>query len=136
MNSKCGSFFANYEFWYAWLRAEHMKHPLPQPLSQGEKGVNYRGGYDFSGLKKRARELRENQTPAEEVLWGLLRNRQVANLKFRRQHQIGPYIVDFLCNDLKLVVELDGEVHSEEAQVKRQETSGLPGVTGFRGSSF
>ncbi len=133
VNSKCGSFFANYEFWYAWRRAERMKHPhlnpLPegedlehsQPLSQGEKGVNYRGGYKFSGLRKRARELREKQTPAEEVLWELLRNRQVANLKFRRQHQIGPYIVDFFCKDLKLVVELDGEVHSEEAQVKKDQ---------------
>ena len=121
VNSKCGSFFAKYEFWYAWRRAERMKHPHPQPLSQGEKGVNYRGGYDFSGLKKRARELRENQTPAEGVLWELLRNRQVANLKFRRQHQIGPYIVDFFCNDLKLVVELDGEVHSGEAQVKKDQ---------------
>ena len=121
VNSKCGSFFAKYEFWYAWRRAERMKHPHPQPLSQGEKGVNYRGGYDFSGLKKRARELRENQTPAEGVLWELLRNRQVANLKFRRQHQIGPYIVDFFCNDLKLVVELDGEVHSGKAQVKKDQ---------------
>ena len=121
VNSKCGSFFAKYEFWYAWRRAERMKHPHPQPLSQREKGVNYRGGYDFSGLKKRARGLRENQTPAEGVLWELLRNRQVANLKFRRQHQIGPYIVDFFCNDLKLVVELDGEVHSGEAQVKKDQ---------------
>ena len=121
VNSKCGSFFAKYEFWYAWRRAERMKHPHPQPLSQREKGVNYRGGYDFSGLKKRARELRENQTPAEGVLWELLRNRQVANLKFRRQHQIGPYIVDFFCNDLKLVVELDGEVHSGKAQVKKDQ---------------
>ena len=137
VNSKCGSFFARYEFWYAWRRAERIKHPHPQPLSQGEKGVqtqgysplgisgdegvSYRANYDFSGLKKRARELREHQTPAEEVMWGLLRNRQVANLKFRRQHQIGPYIVDFFCNDLKLVVELDGEVHSEEAQVKKDQ---------------
>ena len=121
VNSKCGSFFATYEFWYAWRRAERMKHPHPQPLSQGEKGVHYRGGFDFSGLKKRARELRKCQTPAEEVMWELLRNRQVADLKFRRQHQVGPYIVDFFCNDLKLVVELDGEVHSEEAQVKKDQ---------------
>ena len=117
VNSKCGSFFAPYEFYYAWRRAE--KDPHPQPLSQGEKGVNYRGGFDFSGLKKRARELRKNQTPAEEVMWELLRNRKVANLKFRRQHQIGPYIVDFFCDEQKLVVELDGEVHSEQSQAKK-----------------
>jgi type I restriction enzyme R subunit len=52
-------------------------------------------------------------------MWELFRNRQVANLKFRRQHQIGLYIVDFFCNELSLVVELDGEVHSEEAQAKK-----------------
>jgi HsdR family type I site-specific deoxyribonuclease len=133
VNSKVGSFFAPYEFFYAWRRAEsiilpHLNplprgedllDPHPQPLSQGEKGVNYRGNFEFSGLVKRARELRQEQTPAEEVMWELVRNRQLANLKFRRQHQIGPYIVDFFCDELKLVVELDGEVHSEEAQAKK-----------------
>jgi type I restriction enzyme R subunit len=117
VNSKCGSFFASYEFYYAWRKAESIRHP--QPLSQREKGVNYRGGFNYAGLKKRASELRKTQTPAEEVMWELLRNRQVADLKFRRQHQIGPYIVDFFCNDLSLVVELDGEVHSEATQAKK-----------------
>jgi len=116
-NSRVGSFFANYEFWYPWRVASH--NPHPQPLSQREKGVNYRGGFNYAGLKKRASELRKTQTPAEEVMWELLRNRQVADLKFRRQHQIGPYIVDFFCNDLSLVVELDGEVHSEATQAKK-----------------
>jgi type I restriction enzyme R subunit len=117
VNNKAGSLFAPYEFFYAWRRAESTPHPLP--LSQGEKGVHYRGGFNFSGLKKRSRELREDQTPAEEVMWELLRNRQVADLKFRRQHQIGSYIVDFFCNELKLVVELDGEIHSEDVQAKK-----------------
>jgi type I restriction enzyme R subunit len=119
VNSKCGSFFASYEFWYAWRRAERIKHPHPQSLSQEERRVYYRGGFDFSGLNKRARELRKDQTPAEGVMWELLRNRQVANLKFRRQHQIGPYIVDFLCNELKLIIELDGEIHEQATQAKK-----------------
>jgi very-short-patch-repair endonuclease len=135
VNSKVGSFFAPYEFYYAWRRAERIPHP--QPLSQGEKGndgsspcgrsgdegslVNYKGGFSYSGLVKRARELRQKQTPAEEVMWELVRNRQLAGLKFRRQHQIGPYIVDFFCDELKLVVELDGEIHSEEAQAKKDQ---------------
>jgi very-short-patch-repair endonuclease len=60
---------------------------------------------------ERARALRQTQTPAEETLWELLRNRQLAGLKFRRQHQIGDYIVDFFCPEYGLVVELDGAVH-------------------------
>lgn len=51
----------------------------------------------------RARELRRQQTPAEAKLWVCLRNRQVADLKFRRQHPIGPYIVDFYCAAGRLV---------------------------------
>ncbi len=58
----------------------------PTPLPQGE-GRHYRGGFDFSGLKERALEMRNEQTPAEEMLWALLRNRQLSDAKFRRQHQ-------------------------------------------------
>ncbi|QPD03081.1 MAG: hypothetical protein Nkreftii_000855 [Candidatus Nitrospira kreftii] len=78
-------------------------HPLP-------KGEG-RGGFKFQGLVDQARELRKKQTPAEDVLWQLLRDRQLADLKFRRQHQIGDYIVDFFCPKYGLVVELDGAVH-------------------------
>ena len=58
-----------------------------------------------------ARKLRRKQTDAEKVLWYSLRNRQVNNCKFRRQHQIGSYIVDFCCVERNLVVELDGGQH-------------------------
>ncbi|GAB6061169.1 HsdR family type I site-specific deoxyribonuclease [Desulfonatronum parangueonense] len=79
---------------------------------QKEKGKgHYRGGYDFGGLVNRARELRQLQTPAEEILWELLRNRQFFGYKFRRQHQIGDYIVDFYCHAAKLVIEVDGSIH-------------------------
>ncbi len=120
VNSKVGSFFAPYEFYYAWRKAERIIHPHLNPLPGGEdlNSPQYRGGFAYSGLVKRARELRQTQTPAEEVMWELVRNRQVADLKFRRQHQIGPYITDFFCDELKLVVELDGGVHSEEKQRK------------------
>lgn len=113
VNNKAGSFFAPYEFFYAWRRSPH-----PQPLSQREKGVNYRGGFKFASLVERAKELRHQQTPAEEAFWDLARNRQVDGLKFRRQHQIGDYIVDFFCNEKKLVVEFDGAVHGTERMVK------------------
>lgn len=59
----------------------------------------------------RARELRKNQTDAERLLWKQLRSRQLNGFKFRRQVPIGPYIVDFLCMSLKLIVEVDGSQH-------------------------
>jgi type I restriction enzyme M protein len=86
--------------------------PSPQPSPNG------RGGLDFSGLVERARELRKNQTPAEEVLWEILRNRQFHDLKFRRQHQIGEYIVDLYCHEHNLVIEADGDVHDADRQKK------------------
>ena len=64
----------------------------------------------------RARELRKTQTPAEEALWVLLRNRNLLRLKFRRQVPIGRYIADFYCHRYKLVVELDGPVHTDRLQ--------------------
>lgn len=50
-------------------------------------------------------------TAAETVLWKFLKNRNFGNLKFRRQHGIGCYIVDFYCDEYKLVVEVDGDIH-------------------------
>ncbi len=83
---------------------------------------NYRGGFFFSGLIKEARELRKKQTKAEEFLWNIIRNKQFMGLKFRRQHQIGKYIVDFYCDEKKLIIELDGEVHNSEKQKKHDKT--------------
>jgi very-short-patch-repair endonuclease len=73
----------------------------------------------------RARELRKNQTPAEEALWQLLRNRRLLRLKFRRQVPIGPYIADFYCHRYRLVVELDGAVHEERRQAIHDEERAL-----------
>lgn len=58
-----------------------------------------------------ARYLRQNMTNAEASLWHHLRNRALMGCKFRRQHPVGPYIVDFACIERKLVVELDGGQH-------------------------
>ena len=68
--------------------------PVPSPTERGES-PNYRGGLQFSGLVDRARELRQKQTKAEDIVWELLRDRRFEGLKFRRQHQIGNYIADF-----------------------------------------
>ena len=60
-----------------------------------------------------ARQLRRNQTDAERRLWHHLRGRRFLNLRFRRQHPIGPYFADFACLELGLVVELDGGQHND-----------------------
>ena len=59
-----------------------------------------------------AKNLRHRQTKAEERLWSLLRNRQLKGKKFRRQHAIANYIVDFYYNESKLAIELDGNLHA------------------------
>ncbi len=63
-----------------------------------------------------ARKLRGEQTKAEAKLWSELRNRQVEGLKFRRQHPIGSYVADFCCEEIGLILELDGGQHSENEQ--------------------
>jgi len=75
------------------------------------KQRQYRGGYEFSGLVKLARELRQNQTSAEALLWDLLRDRKFLGFKFRRQHQFGDYVADFYCRAAQLVIECDGFAH-------------------------
>jgi len=62
-------------------------------------------------LLQKAKELRQKQTPAEQMLWQCLRANQLHGAKFRRQHNIGQYIVDFYCHAAKLVIELDGGIH-------------------------
>ena len=69
------------------------------------------GNYRDKELIVKARSLRNNMTRAEIILWSRLRSRQVNGYKFRRQQPILGYIVDFYCNDLKLIIEVDGEIH-------------------------
>ncbi|MCD9027027.1 DUF559 domain-containing protein [Luteimonas sp. BDR2-5] len=59
-----------------------------------------------------ARSLRREMTDAERLLWYHLRNRQLMGVKFRRQHPVGPFVVDFLSLEARLVVEVDGSQHS------------------------
>jgi len=66
---------------------------------------------------QKAEELRIRMTNAEIILWEALRNKKLSGLKFRRQHPIGRFIVDFYCHKYKLVVELDGGIH-EVQEVK------------------
>jgi len=63
--------------------------------------------------------MRKAQTPAEEFLWELLRNRQLSGAKFRRQHQVGTYVCDFFCAEANLAVECDGAVHQTPDAIAR-----------------
>jgi len=73
-------------------------------------------------LKAKARELRNNSTLAEVLLWNQLKGRQMRGYQFMRQKPIGNYIVDFFCSKLKLVIEIDGDSHigKEDYDQKRQ----------------
>ncbi len=77
----------------------------------------YKGAPLESFLK--AKELRENMTEAEKILWEKLRDNRFEDYKFRRQHPIHIYIVDFYCHELKLVIEIDGGYHTTEQQKVR-----------------
>jgi very-short-patch-repair endonuclease len=59
----------------------------------------------------RAKELRSDLTPAEKLMWSMVRAKRLGGLKFHRQFPIGAYIVDFYCAEKKLIVEIDGETH-------------------------
>ncbi len=72
-----------------------------------------------------ARELRQPQTPAEIKLWARLRDRQLAGYKFRRQHPIGRFIVDFYCAEHQLVIEIDGDSHAEQVEYDQARTQWL-----------
>lgn len=67
--------------------------------------------------RDQARRLRSSQTPAEARLWSGLRGRRLQNYKFSRQYPIGPFTVDFLCRDSRLIVEVDGATHSEVREI-------------------
>jgi very-short-patch-repair endonuclease len=101
----------------------------PQPLSlrRGAFGafkfVNYFVMADYNeklhnnanpSTYENAHYLRQLKTEAEEKLWQSIRNRKVMNLKFRRQHPFGNYVLDFYCHEIKLCIEADGSIHNKK----------------------
>jgi very-short-patch-repair endonuclease len=67
--------------------------------------------------RDRARFMRKSMPQAEVILWSHLRRRNLGGFRFQRQVEIGPFIVDFLCRERKLVIEVDGATHSEPAEL-------------------
>lgn len=76
----------------------------------------------WTRLKPEAKAMRQEPTRAENALWGRLRNRQILGFKFRRQHPIDRFILDFCCTEASLVIEVDGPIHDrqEEEDTERQ----------------
>src|SRR5450759_5469915 len=65
-------------------------------------------------MLERAQQLRTNSTPAERRMWSMLRGKRLAGLKFRRQHVVGNFIVDFVCLPARLIIEVDGDTHGDD----------------------
>ena len=86
--------------------------------------------YNDPRHKPLRRELRQNQTDAEELLWSYLRNNQFEGVKFFRQYGVGRYILDFYCAEFRLAIELDGSQHMEELgqEYDKQRTAYLNGL--------
>jgi very-short-patch-repair endonuclease len=72
-------------------------------------------------LKPFARHLRSNMTDAEQLIWSKIRRKQIGDLQFYRQKNIGEYIVDFYCPKSKLILEIDGGQHYEEKAMKKDQ---------------
>ena len=86
---------------------------------------NYRIRGTTQEIEQAAKELRKNLTPAEARLWEALRNRQLEGLRFRCQHPVGNFILDFYCPSCKLVVEVDGQIHDRQTDYDDARTTRL-----------
>ena len=97
--------------------------PHPGPLPQRGEGENL--VMKLINLTQTAKEFRRNATDAEKLLWRCLKGRQLGGLKFRRQEQIGRFIVDFVCFEKGLVIEADGSQHAQEKEKDKERTEWL-----------
>jgi very-short-patch-repair endonuclease len=98
----------------------------PSPLA-GEGGERSEPGEGAaeSRVTTRPRQLRRDSTDAERALWRILRNRQLAGFKFRRQQPLGKYIVDFICLSHRLIIEIDGGQHADNLDADARRTRWL-----------
>jgi len=76
-------------------------------------------GATTAKIIRAARDLRHEMTPAETILWNAIRGRRLSGLKFRRQHPIGPFVLDLFCVEHQLAIEIDGGVHLTIHQIAR-----------------
>lgn len=91
-------------------------NPVPVAVTSSVRKTTSRIRGTTSEIEAAAFHLRQNLTRAEAILWQALRRRQLNNLKFRCQHPIGRFIVDFYCPTCKLVIEVDGDIHAQQVE--------------------
>ena len=105
-----------------------------QPVERKEKNLKQTDMLKPTGINFiNSKENRNAPTEAEAVLWDSLRGRKFLNLKFRRQHSVRNYILDFFCYELNLAVEVDGKYHSTEKQTKyNQERTSYLNLLGIK----
>ena len=114
--------------------------PSPTSRERGEKRASRspkKWPLASDQIKAAARGLRKQPTRSERMLWNALRDRNLNGYKFRRQHPIGPFVLDFYCDEYRLAVEVDGRIHelTREADLQRQQTLESLGVRFLRVSA-
>nr|MBA3971246.1 AMP-binding protein [Bacteroidota bacterium] len=113
---------------YTFENVFQYRSPEPSPvLPEGKRGVP--GYYTtnatlFKLISKHAKRMRDNPTPAENMLWNSLKSHK-AGYHIRRQHIIGKFIVDFVCLERKVVIEVDGDIHDHQIEEDAQRTAFL-----------
>src|SRR5437867_6059983 len=124
---------ANSPLWRSMRRASRGRSAMPSPSPRTGRGKEPRSGGRVRGvpsnderqrareLRDRARQMRANPTPAERHLWTMLRNRRMPAFKFKRQHVIAPYIVDFACLERSLIIEADGSQHADNISDRQRD---------------
>ncbi len=92
--------------------------------------------HNLPRLIGKRKKLRNDGTKAEAVFWNLIKHRKINGLKFRRQHSVGSYILDFYCPEIRLAIELDGHYHytpdGKERDMRRDNYLKLQGITVIR----
>ncbi len=103
------------------MKRELALTPSPSPVSRERGGLTQLGHSErrprsSANVKGAARQMRKEPTRSENLPWSALRDRRLANRKFRRQHPVGRFILDFYCHEERLAVEVDGPVHETQRQ--------------------
>jgi very-short-patch-repair endonuclease len=112
-------------------------HPSPALRERGgpqARGEGTRAPRTSKSIRQAAREFRRAATPTEQLLWEALRNNRLGGHKFRRQHPVGRFVLDFYCHEERLAIEVNGGIHQRQqvADRERQETLESMGIRFIR----
>ena len=95
------------------------KVKMPNPIDDERAWLGTRTDRAvYDEIKARAKNMRQNPTPAEAIVWNRIRRKQLLGFRFRRQHPIDRFIADFYCREARLVIEIDGLIHDLPEQIE------------------